>query len=131
MGSDILEPIVKISDQQFIADMTNLNNVLFEASVAPLEYDKFEIIDYIDNRYFEIDSVDSINQSIGSIKLEYEKGIPKVIWNIDNLRSGRGAKLTIDVNLKKEYLDKGGTISNKYQRRNKDKYCWNNRRYNK
>ena len=108
MGSDILEPIVKISDQQFIADMTNLNNVLFEASVAPLEYDKFEIIDYIDNRYFEIDSVDSINQSVGSIKLEYEKGVPKIIWNIDNLRSGRGARLTIDVNLKKEYLDKGG-----------------------
>ena len=88
--------------------MTNLNNVLFEASVAPITYDSFTITDYIDNDYFEIDGIDSIVASVGTTKLEYENGIPKVIWDIKNLRSGSQAKLTIDVNLKDEYLNKGG-----------------------
>ena len=108
MGKEVLEPIKKVSDQQFIADMTNLNNVLFEASVAPITYDSFTITDYIDNDYFETDGIDSIVASVGTTKLEYENGIPKVIWDIMNLRSGSQAKLTIDVNLKKEYIDKGG-----------------------
>ena len=88
--------------------MTNLNNVLFEASVAPITYDSFTITDYIDNDYFETDGIDSIVASVGTTKLEYENGIPKVIWDIKNLRSESQAKLTIDVNLKDEYLNKGG-----------------------
>ncbi|MCI8567756.1 MAG: VWA domain-containing protein [Bacilli bacterium] len=108
MGKEVLEPIKKVSDQQFIADMTNLNNVLFEASIAPSTYNEFLITDYINSDYFEIDGIDSIVASVGTTKLEYENGIPKVIWDIKNLRSGSQAKLTIDVNLKDEYLNKGG-----------------------
>ena len=41
MGSSILSPIEEISDNQFIADMETLNNVLFDASVEPIRYDTY------------------------------------------------------------------------------------------
>ena len=52
MGSAPTEAIKNISDNQYIADMETLNNVLFEASVTSIPYEKFEITDYIDNDYY-------------------------------------------------------------------------------
>ncbi len=51
MGTDILDPIKKVSDSQYVADMKNLNNVLFDASVSPQTYKSFTITDYIDDTY--------------------------------------------------------------------------------
>lgn len=104
MGSDILDPIKRISDNQYIADMETLNNVLFDASVAPISYDNFNITDYIDSEYFDISSIDDITVSQGKADLNNNK----IDWSIDNLRSGTNAKMTIEVNLKDEYLNKGG-----------------------
>ena len=111
MGSTILKPIKEISDNQFIADRETLNNVLFDASVAPMEYEEFQIVDYIDNRYFTLNSEDDITVSQGTVKLEEENGKQKITWNIDNFNSGRDAKLTMDIDLKEEYVGKGGTYS--------------------
>ena len=108
MGETILDPIKEISDNQFFADMETLNNVLFDASVAPITYDEFQIVDYIDNRYFNLNSVDDITVSQGSVKLEEENGKQKVTWIIDYFNSGRDAKLTMDINLKDEYIGQGG-----------------------
>ena len=72
MGSSVLDPIKKVSDNQFIADMETLNNVLFDASVSPITYEKYEIIDYVDNRYFTLKGVDDIKVSQGKVKLEEE-----------------------------------------------------------
>ena len=108
MGEEITEELKEISDNQFIADMETLNNILFTAAFDPIPYEKLEIIDYIDNRYFEIDSISDIKATEGSVKLEYENQTPKVIWTLDNLRTGSKVKLTIDVKLKKEYLESGG-----------------------
>lgn len=104
MGSDILDPIKRISDNQYIADMETLNNVLFDASVAPISYDNFNITDYIDSKYFDISSIDDITVSQGKADLNNNK----IDWSIDNLKSGTNAKMTIEVNLKDEYLNKGG-----------------------
>ena len=49
MGSTILGQVKEISDNQYIADIETLNNVLFDASVISIPYEKYEIIDYIDN----------------------------------------------------------------------------------
>ena len=38
MGNTVLDPIKKISDNQFIADIDTLNNVLFDASVFPKNF---------------------------------------------------------------------------------------------
>jgi uncharacterized protein YegL len=78
MGDTILNPIKEISDNQFFADMETLNNVLFDASVAPISYDEFQIVDYIDNRYFTLESEDDITVSQGKVKLEEENGKQKL-----------------------------------------------------
>ena len=108
MGETILDPIKEISDNQFFADMETLNNVLFDASVAPIPYDEFQIIDYVDNRYFTLESEDDITVSEGSVKLEEENGKQKITWTIPYLKSGRDAKLTMDIVLKDEYIGQGG-----------------------
>ncbi len=108
MGDTILNPIKEISDNQFHADMETLNNVLFDASVAPIPYDEFKIVDYIDNRYFTLNSEDDITVSEGSVKLEEENGKQKITWTIPYLKSGRDAKLTMDIVLKDEYIGQGG-----------------------
>ena len=108
MGDTILNPIKEISDNQFHADMETLNNVLFDASVAPIPYDEFKIVDYIDNRYFKLNSEDDITVSEGSVKLEEENGKQKITWTIPYFKSGRDAKLSMDIVLKDEYIGQGG-----------------------
>ena len=108
MGDTILNPIKEISDNQFHADMETLNNVLFDASVAPIPYDEFKIVDYIDNRYFRLNSEDDITVSEGSVKLEEENGKQKITWTIPYFKSGRDVKLSMDIVLKDEYIGQGG-----------------------
>ena len=109
MGDIILDPIKKISDNQFIADMDSLHNVLYDAALPPKEYDEFQIIDYINNDYFTLKSVDDIEVSQGNVKLEKENNKQKIIWNLDNLKSGsEDIKLTMKLDLKDEYLGTGG-----------------------
>ena len=108
MGDTILNPIKEISDNQFFADMETLNNVLFDASVAPISYDEFQIVDYIDNRYFTLESEDDITVSQGKVKLEEENGKQKITWTISNFNSGRDAKLTMDLNLHEDLIGQGG-----------------------
>ena len=111
MGDTILEPIKEISDNQYYADMKTLNNVLFDASTLQVPYDEFKIVDYIDNRYFTLDSEDDITVSQGSVKLENVDGKQKVTWTIDSLKSGSDAKLDMDIKLKDEYIGQGGIYS--------------------
>ena len=115
MGSTILGQVKEISDNQYIADIETLNNVLFDASVISIPYEKYEIIDYIDNNYFTLDSVDDIIVSQGKVKLENEDGKQKITWIIDGLNSGDSARLSMDLDLKDEYLETGGTYSTNIQ----------------
>ena len=108
MGDTILNPIKEISDNQFFADMETLNNVLFDASVAPIPYEEFQIVDYIDNRYFTLESENDITVSQGEVKLEEENGKQKITWTIDYFNSGRDAKLTMDLNLHEDLIGQGG-----------------------
>ena len=106
MGKTILEPIKKVSDYQFIADMQNLNNVLFEASITSTTYENFEITDYIDTDYFYIEDESNIKTNRGKATLDKES--QKITWIIDELNSGRKAKMTIKVKLKEEFVNQGG-----------------------
>ena len=105
MGDTILQPIIDISDHQFVADMDTLNNVLFNATVMPYIYDNFVITDYIDQRYWSIAGVDSISATIGTTTLEDGNGTPKVTWDLSGIyRAGQTATMTIDIDLNSEYL---------------------------
>ena len=101
MGDEVLDPIKQISDNQFIANINSLGNVLFEASISPYTYENFTLTDYINNEYWDVDSVDEIEASIGEANLTHEGTVPVVTWVMNEvLRSGRSARLTIDVTLK-------------------------------
>ena len=108
MGSSILSTIKEISDNQFIADMETLNNVLFDASVAPVTYDTYQIVDYIDNENFYLESINDINVTTGKVELIDENGKQKITWTLDNLASGRAANLTMKLKLKDELVGQGG-----------------------
>ena len=106
MGNEVLQPIIDVSDNQFIASMSTLNNVLFEAAAATYYYDNFTITDYIDDDYWTVASIDSIQTKLGNVELNYDGATPIVNWNLNGLyRSGQTISLTIDINLKSDFVD--------------------------
>ena len=100
MGAEVLDPIKAVSDYQYIATMTDLNNVLFEASVAPYTYDEYILTDFINDEYFDLGSISNISTDKGTFSLDYDGNTPKVTWNLSGLRSGNKAKMTINITLK-------------------------------
>ena len=111
MGDEVLDPIKNISDNQYIADMDSLNNVLFEASISHYTYDNFILTDYINEDYWDVNSIDSVVASIGEAALDYNGSTPVVTWTItDLLKSGRSAQLTIDITLKNANSIDDGTF---------------------
>ena len=108
MGNHVLSPIKEISDRQFVADMDSLNNVLFDASINPIIYQKYQVIDYVDNRYFTVESEKSLTVSDGEVTLEEEEGRQKITWSLSNLASGNRASLTVKLKLNDSYLNSGG-----------------------
>ncbi len=111
MGEDILNPIKKVSDNQYLADMNTLNNVLFDASVAPIPYNNFILTDTIDTDNFTLENVSDINVSQG--RVEFNKENQEVTWIIDSLGAGRKAKMEIDVIQKEESKSKELLSTNK------------------
>ena len=107
MGDTVLQPIIDISDHQYIAYMNTLNNILFEATYMPYRYDDFVITDYINDAYWNIDNITSIAASNGTIDLSYEGETPKITWDMGGKKyiSGRKETLTIDIDLKSEFID--------------------------
>lgn len=108
MGNIILSPIKEISDRQFVASMDSLNNVLFDASINPIIYQKYQVIDYVDNRYFTVESEKSLTVSDGEVTLEEEEGRQKITWTLSDFASGNQARLTVKVKLNDSYLNSGG-----------------------
>lgn len=108
MGDVILQPIEQISDNQYFADMETLNNVLFDASVAPISYDTYQIVDYVENDYFYLEDESDITISEGKVELSEENGKQKITWTITDFRSGSDAKLSMKLKLKDELIGKGG-----------------------
>ena len=109
MGKEIIQEIIDISDNQWVADQDTLHNVLFDATVTPIIYDNFIVTDYINDDYFYANSVSDIKVDKGVINLEVENGIQKVIWNLGNTyKTGDNIKMTIDLNLKEEYHNTKG-----------------------
>ena len=100
MGAEVLDPVKAVSDYQYIATMTDLNNVLFEASVAPYAYDEFVLTDFINDEYFSLGDISNIFTDKGSFSLDYDGNTPKITWDLSGLRSGSKVKMTIDITLK-------------------------------
>ena len=111
MGNHVLSPIKEISDRQFVADMYSLNNVLFDASINPIIYQKYQIVDYVDNQYFMVENEKSLVTNDGEVTLEEEEGRQKITWTLSDFASGNRASLTVKLKLNDSYLNSGGVYS--------------------
>ena len=106
MGNEILQPIIDVSDYQYIANMSSLGNVLFEAVDRTYHYENLEITDYINDTYWHMDSVEeAISASFGSASLSYDGTTPIVTWDLSKLSSKTPATLIINIKLNDDFLD--------------------------
>lgn len=110
MGSEIIDEIRQITDSQWIADQSTLNNVLFDASVSPIVYEKFVITDFVHDDYFTIGSVNDIEVTMGTVTLEEDSGTPKITWNLgeNSYMTGGNERMTINLTLKPQYAGSEG-----------------------
>ncbi len=107
MGDKILLPLKNITENQYIADMENLHNVLFDAVKKHLNYSEFVVTDFVDDRYFE--NVSNISVTVGKVELINNK----IVWNANNLVSGdlKRQQLTFNIDLRRSYQNMGGIYS--------------------
>ena len=106
MGNSILESVKDISDNQYIANIKTLKEVLFKASVVPVPYSRFRIENLIDREYFMVEKEEDIKIDKG--RIVFDKENQRIEWNLDNLASGSSSIMTIDIRLKEEYVNQGG-----------------------
>ena len=106
MGAYLIYAIEEITDEQWVADQTTLNNVLFEATVSPLKYEEFTVNDYISDEFI-VNSVKDIEVSTGEVELTEENGLQKIIWDLGNSKyvTGNNEKMTIKLTLKEEQTE--------------------------
>lgn len=109
MGTTVLQPLKKISDNQFIANINDVSEKLFKALLATAFFEKFEIVDYIDTDNFYITDENNINVDFGSF--DFDRDNQKIVWNLNNLILGSTAQMKIKVKLKDELLEAGGVYS--------------------
>lgn len=106
MGDTILEQLKRSTDNQYIAKINTLHNVLEEASEIVDVYEKFDITDFIDDRYFYIEN--SSNISVNKGEVSFDKVNQKITWTLENNLSGISAQMKIKVKLKEELIGAGG-----------------------
>ena len=104
LGDTVLTGIKNITDNQFIANMKNLKRFLYNATVGTENYEKLILTDYADTNYFNLDNITDITTSLGEASIRADK----VTWNLDGLKSGVEAELTIDINLNNDLIGVGG-----------------------
>lgn len=114
LGENIIKEIKEISDEQWNANQKTLNNILFEAAVSPLRYEKYIVSDYI-SEDFKVNSVSDIEVSMGKVELTEENNFQKIIWDLGKraYATGSNAKMTIKLSLKEEKTTETLTPTNK------------------
>ena len=103
LGNTVLSSIKNITDNQFIANTRNLSKFLYKAAVGTENYEKLVLTDYVDTNYFNLDNITNITTSSGNALIKDDK----VTWNLDGLKSGVDAELTIDINLNNDLIEVG------------------------
>lgn len=114
LGETIIKEIKEISDEQWNANQKTLNNILFEAAVSPLRYEKYIVSDYI-SEDFKVNSVSDIEASMGKVELTEENNLQKIIWDLGKraYATGSNAKMKIKLSLKEEKTTETLTPTNK------------------
>ena len=98
----------KISDEQYVASLTDLESVLKRSTELPVSYEMFELRDWINPDYFTVESTRDIKASVGEVDLKEEEGKQKITWSLGSFETGEKHELTIHLNLKPEFHDGNG-----------------------
>ena len=101
MGDTVMPQLEAISDNQFIIqDSTEIDKALFQAASVPYYYRSFDVTNYIDSRYWELDSTST---NLGTTDIDGDA----VNWDLGrHFRPGRTydkPTLKIKLNLKEQY----------------------------
>ena len=113
----ILDAMKVISDQQWVANSSDPNNFLLEASINPYIYDKFIMEDLLEDDYWDGATIDKVIQTLGSSETLNPSNVvinktatpPTIKWDLSGIyRSDTKASLTLEVTLKDEYKDEAG-----------------------
>ena len=108
MGTEIIQEIIDISDNQWIANQETLNGVLFDAVDVQLRYETFVVSDYVNKDYFYLDNISDVTVSGGTVELQEENGLQKIVWTLDDNLTGFKANMKIKLSLKSEYTNESG-----------------------
>ncbi len=113
MGIDVVDDIKSISDEQFVMNLEQVNNILFEAVYNPDYYEELVLEDVIDNEYFYLESVDDVTVPFGTVELTEDGGNQKIVWTVSKDDAGKylwitGTTATLEMKLKLQdkYVDK-------------------------
>ena len=101
----------EISDNQWVANTEKevLESILYQASRVPILYEKYQVIDYIENTFI-LENTNDVKVSQGKVELSSEEnGQQKIIWTLDNFASGSNASLTMKLKLKEEFQNQEET----------------------
>ena len=104
LGDKVLDGVKNITDIQFMAGTTTLNEFLYKASKSTFYYDNFTLTDYIDTEKFNLKGVSNVSTTFGGASIEGNQ----VTWNLDGFKTGLDAELTIDINLNDDLIGVGG-----------------------
>ena len=108
MGDEIIEPIKKVSDNQFASNLEDVEDVVFEAAMDGYKYSQFVLTDYINEEYFELESAEA---TYGEVEVSQDGDTPKIVWNMSNkYRSGTRQTLTLRLGVKQACLDKSDSL---------------------
>ena len=110
IGFGVTSELAEISDKQWATTALDFKSILYEIITAPLPYEKFQVIDYINEEQFYVESADDIEVSEGTVSLENENGTQKVVWDLGNnsFISGESPRMFITANIKQQYIDTDG-----------------------
>ncbi len=110
LGSEVISPLVNISDYQYSASTNGLVSALMTVVRSSYYYTSFTLEDVINKDYFQINSVDDISVQYGSVKIVDDNGSQKVVWEFPDrkLKTGSSVKMKIKVKVKEDYQDVKG-----------------------
>ena len=99
LGRSIIQDVIDMSDYQYLSNRTNLYDTLFNiyGNLSNHKYQKYEsfILEDILSDDFEVDLVDNIKVSTGTIVIDNKK----VKWNLGENEFKSGNKATMEINV--------------------------------
>jgi len=86
----------KISDKQYMTNISDLGIILLDIVDYTKEYERFILNDVIHTDYFDSNSISNIKTTNGIVNIEDDK----LIWSLEEFHTGRSSQLTFDISLK-------------------------------